>query len=102
MIDHVQVDAMIAPFARQPNLQVDFAATGVRGDGLTGLVPELKPELDGSNLTNGSLTAHLEAEAKLDRRSPIDFDVSHGLDLSFLINKVYYRGTPDGPVLVGV
>jgi hypothetical protein len=102
MIDHVQIDTLVAPFARHPTVQVDFAATGVRGDGLTGLVPELKPKLDGSNLTNGSLTAHLEAEAKLDRRSPIDFDLSHGFDLSFLVDKVYYRGAPDGPVLMGV
>ncbi len=102
VIDHVLIDTIVAPFVKHPTLQIDFAATGVRGDGLTGLVPELKPKLDGADLTNGSLTAHFEAEAKLDRRSPLDFDLSHGFDLSFLLNKVYYRQKPDGPVLVGV
>jgi hypothetical protein len=102
VIDHVLVDFIASPFVKSPHLQIDFAATGVRGDGVTGLVPELKPKLDGENLTNGSLTAHLEADAKLDRLSPIDFDLSRGFDLSFALDKVYYRGVPDGPVLAGV
>ena len=74
----------------------------MHGNGLTNLVPELKDHLDGTAMTNGILSAHFEAEAKLDRQSPIDFDVSNGFDLSFDLTKVQHRASPDGPVLAGV
>jgi hypothetical protein len=102
LLEQVNVDALVTPFARQPGLVVDFAATGVHGDGLTKLIPELKKQIDGSGMDNGSASGHFEAEAKLDRQSPLDFDVSKGFDLSFDLSKVQYRAQPDGPVLAGV
>jgi hypothetical protein len=102
LVDRVRVDVAVSPFARQPHLKVDFSATGVHGDGLTQLVPELKDQVDGTAMDSGALTAHFEADAKLDRRTPVDFDVSHGFDLSFVLDKVAYRSKPDGPVLAGV
>jgi hypothetical protein len=102
LVDQVAVNVAVTPFARQPGLKVDFSATGIHGRGLTDLVPELKPQIDGSAMDTGTAAAHLEADAKWDRQSPIDFDVSHGLDLSFLLSKVEYREKPDGPVLAGV
>ena len=102
LADQVLVDVVTSPFARQPHVHVDFNATGVHGDGLTRLMPELKDRLDGSAMSNGSLTAHLGIEATLDRRNALDFDVSHGFDLNFVLSKVQYRSHPDGPVLAGV
>jgi hypothetical protein len=102
LVDQVLVDVSVTPFARQPHLNLDFAATGVHGDGLTRLVPELKDNIDGSGMSNGSLTAQLNLDAALDRRSPLDFDVSRGFDLGVVLSKVEYRSQPDGPVLAGV
>ena len=102
LIEHVRVDAIVSPFARQPNLQIDFAATGVHGEGLTDLVPELKSKINGGSMTDGTVTAHLEAEARFDRKNALDFDVSRGLDLNVLLNNVQYRAVPNGPVLAGV
>jgi Domain of Unknown Function (DUF748) len=102
LVDQFTVDALLSPFARQPGIQLNVLATGVHGNGLTALLPELKPHVDGSQLTNGNFSAHLESLAKLNRRSPIDFDLSHGMDLDFLVKDVQYRATPDGPVLVGL
>jgi len=102
LVDQVLVDVTATPFHRQPYLHVDFAATGVHGDGLTELVPELQQQVDGTAMTDGSLSAHLNVDAKLDRRSPIDFDVSRGFDLSLVLDKVQYRAKPEGPVLAGV
>jgi hypothetical protein len=102
IVDHVGVTAAVSPFAHEPKLKLDFEATGIHGAGLTDLVPELKEQLDGSTMDAGCATAHFAAEANLDRRSPVDFDVSHGFDLSFVLGKVQYRAKPDGPVLAGV
>jgi hypothetical protein len=103
LVDQVLVDIAATPFVtRQPHLNVRFAATGVHGDGLTQLIPELKDQLDGSAMSNGSLTAHLTVDANLDRKNPLDFDLSHGFDLSVVLDKVAYRSQPDGPVLAGV
>jgi hypothetical protein len=102
LVNTVTIDTMLAPFAQLPNIQVDFTAAGVRGDGLTKLVPELQPYVDGTPLTDGQLKAHLEAQMKIDRRSPIDFDLSHGFDLDFLLKDVQYTGAAGGPILAGV
>jgi hypothetical protein len=102
LVDHVTLDALVSPFARQPGIQVDVMASGVRGNGLTALVPEIKPQVDGTPLTDGRFSAHLESLVKLDRRSPLDFDLSHGMDLDFLVKNVEYRASPDGPVLAGL
>jgi hypothetical protein len=102
LVDRVLVDAMVSPFARQPNLQVDFSATGVHGNGLTDLAPEYQSELDGGSMDNGVMTARLEAEVKFDRRTPLDFDLSHGFDLAFVLSKFEHRASPGGPVLLGV
>ncbi len=102
LVDQLTVDALVSPFARQPGIQLDVAGTGVHGNGLTALAPELKPHIDGSQLTDGNFSAHLESLAKLDRETPIDFDPSHGMDLDFLVKDVQYRATPNGPVLAGL
>jgi hypothetical protein len=102
LVDQVLVDTLVAPFAKTPTLTVDFKATGIHGDGLTQLVPELKDQIDGTAMDNGTASGHLEAEAKLDRQSPIDFDVSHGFDFTFDLTKVQYHAKPDGPTLASV
>jgi hypothetical protein len=102
LVDQVTLDAKISPFARHPNLHVDFAANGLHGNGLTQLVPELKDQIDGSTMDNGGASGHLDAHIVLDRRTPIDFDISHGFDLTFDLSKAYFRSRPDGPVLAGV
>ncbi len=102
LIDQIVVDVLITPFARQPSMQVDFLASGVHGRGLTDIVPELKPKVDGAPMENGTIAAHFETDARLDRQSPLDFDFSRAFDLNILLNKVEYRAKPDGPILAGV
>jgi hypothetical protein len=102
LVDRVTLDALVSPFARQPSVQLDVLASGVHGDGLTALAPELKGQVDGSQLTDGRFSAHLFSLMKMDRRSPVDFDLSHGLGLDFVLKDVEYRASGDGPVLLGV
>jgi hypothetical protein len=102
LVERVLVDILVAPFAKQPTLAVDFSATGIHGDGLTKLVPEIQKRIDGTGMNDGTASGHLDVEAKLDRQSPIDFDVSRGFDLTFDLSKVQYRAEPGKDVLAGV
>ncbi|HSV12746.1 MAG TPA: DUF748 domain-containing protein, partial [Tepidisphaeraceae bacterium] len=102
VMDQLTLDALVAPFAQQPSLQLDVLATGVRGDGLTALAPALKANVDGSQLTDGRLAAHFETAVKLERRSPLEFDLSRGCDVDLLLKNVEYRAMDKGPVLAGL
>jgi hypothetical protein len=102
LADRLEADLAITPFGKPIGVRLDWEITGIRGDGLTQLVPELSPEVNGSDLTDGNFTGHLEAQIKLDRTSPIDFNLSHRLDLDILLHDLEYRATPDGPILLGL
>ncbi len=102
IVDRVAVDVTASPFVRQPTLVVDSLLTGIHGEGLTDLVPELKSQIDGSRMTDGTSSAHLEADAKWDRKGPLDFDISRGMDADFVLSKVEHRASPNGPILAGV
>jgi hypothetical protein len=100
--DHVAVEIKTAPFALQPWAAVDFSATGIRGDGVTQLMPALKPQIDGSGMTDGSAAGHVGVGLKLERRVPTDFDLSRGYGVDFSLAKVEFRSSPNSPVLAGV
>jgi hypothetical protein len=65
-------------------------------------LPELKSQIDGSGLTDGRFTTHLEANGKFSRRGPLRYDFAKPFDGEFTIRPLEYRGTPDGPVLAGL
>ena len=100
--DHLSAGIKATPFARQPAATLDLGISGIHGDGLTKLSPTLQKTLDGSGMTNGQLEAHVEASLKLDRHSPIDFDLSHPFGAEFDLTNVKYRLAPNSPVLAGI
>ena len=93
--------ATISPFALRPNLKVNFNATGIKGDSLLTLVPDLKPQIDGSALTDGRLKAELGAAIKMDRRDLLRRDFSRPFDLDASLKSFEFRNG-DGPVLAAV
>ncbi len=102
LADRLAVDVKLSPFTRQPSATLDLAIAGIHGDGLTKYSPDLKKTIDGSGMTNGQFGAHVEATLKLDRHSPIDFDLSHPFGVEFDLTNVKYRSAPNGPVLAGI
>lgn len=96
----VRIEAL--PLATTPSLIIDVNASKIDGDGLTSVVPTLKPTIDGSPLKEGTFKMHLEATANYSRRGPRDFDFSRGILLDFSIKPIEYRATPDGPILAGL
>jgi hypothetical protein len=100
--DSVVVKSTLAPFAAEPVVKVEFSADGVRGDGLTKLVPQLAQRIDGSTMTSGSARGQLEVHAKLDRRVWHDLDFTRPLEADVLLSGLEFRAAPDGPVLAGL
>jgi hypothetical protein len=101
IVGSVNVDAQAAPFAQQPSAIVDVTAAGIRGEGLTDILPQLKDHIDGTKLTDGRYRTHVESTMKFDRRAG-DFDLSRGFDLDLRITEVAFRNGEEGPVLIGV
>jgi hypothetical protein len=100
--DQFAVDVKAAPFSRQKTLGLDLTVSGIHGDGLTAVAPQLASKIDGEGMTNGQFQASLLATLKLQTTLPTDFDFSHGGKLDFSLTKTAFRAEPGGPVLAGV
>jgi hypothetical protein len=90
------------PLAPESSLSIDIAASGIRGDGLTKLVPPLKGMIDGTGMTDGQFKTHLEMTGKFARRGPAEFDLTKPFDLELTLNGTEFRSAPDSPVLAGL
>ena len=101
VIASIDVSTQIDPFAAQPRLQVEWALGGIRGEGLTELVPELVEWIDGSELTDGRFGGKLEATLAARRRHALDFDLGDGFGAHVLVSDVAFRSAAGGPSLAG-
>lgn len=102
IVGSVAVKTQAAPFAQQPSAQVDVALTGIRGQGLTDLIPQLRDQLDGAKLTDGQFRTRVEAAARFSRRGAGDLDLTRGFELDLLVADTAFRNGADGPVLAGL
>lgn len=102
LIRKIELQSTASPFAREPSIQLTLAATGINGDALAALLPEIRDALAPSAMNEGTLKAHVEAQAKLDRRTADDFDFSRGFELTGSLKQLEFRAAPDGPILAGV
>ncbi|MCC6240544.1 MAG: DUF748 domain-containing protein [Phycisphaerales bacterium] len=102
LIQQIHLDTVAAPFANEPTLTMDLNLTGINGQGVIAIAPQLAGRIDPSGLTEGSFTTHLEATARWQRRGPADFNFANGIDISLLMNNIAWRAQPQGPVLLGL
>lgn len=101
-IDQLHAETSLRPFISFPEAEVDVVFSGIRGEGLLAILPELAEKIDGSQLTEGSFSAHAETRLRLDRRNPLDFDVSRGFDLDALLSNIAYKSSPGAPTSLGI
>ncbi len=101
-ISSINCNIDVAPLVARPTLVIDLSASGIRGDSVTALFPELKDQLDGAPLQDGQFHAHLEGQAKLVQVHPVGFDFSRPMGGEFVLNQVAFKDKPDGTVLAGV
>lgn len=102
LVGSLLITTTAAPFAQQPTLSTEVLISGIQGEGLTRLIPELKETIDGTKMTAGEFHTHLDASARLQRRGPYDFDFSRGFDLDLTVKDIAFRSEKDGPVLAGL
>ncbi len=102
VVGSFDVKLAATPFATSPAGTIDLSAAGIRGAGVTELIPTLKKQLNGDGLTDGRLSAQLATQIKFDRRGPRDFDLSRGFQADVLIDKMQFRDGETGPILAGL
>ena len=102
VVNRFTVGIESAPFAAPATLQVKFAADGIRGNGITDVLPALRDKIDGSALTDGRFAANVEAQAKIERHGPTKLDLSKPFEATFSLRDVAFREKPDGPVVLGL
>ena len=92
----------LEPWIPDPELSLEFEANGLRGQGLTEVLPDLAEVLDGSGLDGGRLSGALQAVMRIRRRNPTDFDLASGFGFELEVKDVELRDHPDGELLAGV
>jgi hypothetical protein len=102
LVDSLALDMEVAPFASPLTLNADLLASGINGEGVTALVPELKSLVDGATLTNGEFRAQFSTAIRIDRRNPADLDLSRDFSATVHLHDVEFRATPTAPVLLGL
>jgi hypothetical protein len=102
IIGAVTLTAQIAPLASSPTLAADLVLADIRGDGVTDLVPELSPYIDGSSLQRGLFHAHADTQFRVARRGAWEVDLEHGFSTDVDIKDIAYRASPGSPILAGV
>ena len=102
ILDAIAIDLVASPYSDPPMVTAGVALTGLRGDGLTRVLPELAGTLDTQELENGSLTAEWSSAVKWRRRSPLDFDLAGGFGAELQLREVVYRARPNGETLIGL
>jgi hypothetical protein len=102
IVGQFTVNLTATPFQQQPVLTADLSVSGIHGQGVTDVAPQLRSLLDGSQMTDGRFIATAKATFDYSRRGPNDFDISRGLKINGYIRKVEMRDRPEGPVLAGL
>ncbi len=99
---HVVLDFHLKPFANHPRATAHMTITGIRGPGLAEAVPALGRYFAMQALKTGELTADASVSLRLDRRSPLDFNLAQPFSASAALSGIAFRDTSHGPVVVGL
>jgi hypothetical protein len=102
LVDAFDVQTKLTPFAQQPSVVIDLTASGVKGEGLTKLAPQIKSLIEGGQLTDGRFRTHVEASGKFVRHGPYEIDFAQPFDMELTVNGTEFKGSADGPVLAGL
>ena len=92
----------ISPYAAEPSLEVDFQASGIRGEGLLEAFPALAEKIDGRELADGRVRGRIETTFQVKRRYPADIGFAAPFGMRFNVKGAEFRGGQEGPVLLGL
>lgn len=98
----VSLDLQAAPFATETSLAAALDVSGIEGNGLVNLVPELSAWLDGAAMTQGSFKGSVDAKLRVPRRTPTELDFTRGFDGDVSLSGIEYRVSVDEEPRAGV
>lgn len=102
LVRHVEIDLTAAPFAEEATFSGTLNAKAISGQGLIDLVPELAGIVDGSSMTDGSLSGKLDARLRVKRSRPTDFDLRRGFEGEVNLSDITYRDAAGAEPVAGV
>jgi hypothetical protein len=102
LVQSVKLHLIAMPFDEQATANIDVDLAGIRGAGVTELIPEFKPWLDGTSLTDGQFKAQLHVQIRQPRSDPLDLDLSRDFAADVTLKNVEFRDGAGGVVLAGV
>lgn len=102
LVNSIQVNTKATPLANEPAASAEIRLSGIKGEGITKLVPALSSLIDGSQLTDGQFKSNIDVQGKFARRGPAEIDLTRPFDLQLQVKETEFRAQPDGPVLAGV
>jgi len=100
-LDRLAIDIEAELFAPEPQLRVDFAATGIDGQSLADALRAFGDQLAVVELDNGRLGFNAAATLRMHRRQPLAFDFSKDFGLEFVLQNLSLTNGEEGPVLAG-
>ncbi|HEX3359213.1 MAG TPA: DUF748 domain-containing protein, partial [Tepidisphaeraceae bacterium] len=102
LVGQFTLTADAAGLAREPVTNIDLSASGIRGEGITALAPELADWIDGSKMQDGRFHVAAQMRLKFDRRGPRDFDLSRGFNVELAVKNLSFSDREGGRALAGV
>ena len=101
LVQAVRAEAAVAPFVDQPSIKLQLQVDGLRGQGLTEIVPQISDLIDGRRLTDGRFNLAAEVQLQPDRRGGV-IDYTRGFGAELTVRDTSFRNGADGPMLAGV
>jgi Domain of Unknown Function (DUF748) len=83
LIDSITLDSRLAPFADEPSSNLKLDVTGIHGNKLIAFVPALQNKVDGSDLSDGRLTASMASQFEFTRRGMLGIDLTRDITTTF-------------------
>jgi len=102
LVKLVTATARISPFALDPEGSVRASVSGVRGLGITEVLPSLGARIEGKALKDGRGHIQIVVRPQAKRRDPMDWSfLSKGFGLEATVRRTWFRDG-DGPILLGI
>jgi hypothetical protein len=102
LVDHISLQASMAPFAVEPTLALELALAGVHGPAWHELLPDLDDTLDARELADGHLRARLDTTWLGRRRGPLHFETASGVPFDVRLSDVSLREGSRGELLLAL
>ena len=102
LVDAIDVRTRVAPFAYEPSIRSFVKVTGIHGDELTMVVPNLKEYIAGSEMSNGTFTSNFDSDFNYTRRGLLGIDFNRDITANFSLSDIALKQQGNSKPLVGL